>query len=115
MSTGSGTARKRLSSLAVGIVEIASECIQYMACSTSSRTRMTSSSSIAAPILREDPDGFDRQRVRVVVQRRDARALGERERLVPRDRGGDLEVVVAGERVDGLELALGADLVGDQR
>src|SRR5436190_23882867 len=103
MRTPSGTARKRLSSFAVGAVEIASECIQYIAWSTSSRTRRTSSSSIARPFLGELADRPDRRRVGVEVQRRDAGALGERKGLVEGNGGGDLEVVVGGKRPHRLE------------
>src|SRR5829696_10429187 len=89
--------------------------IQYMAWSTSSRMRRTSSSSIAHHPLGELGDRGHGRCLGRVVERRHAGPLGARHLVVERDQAGDLEVVGTRELLDGGPVALVADLVGDQR
>src|SRR5919199_697948 len=96
-----------------------------MACRTSSRILKTSSSSIShlsvssVSVYHFGPgEGANRRHRRSVgreVQRSGLGALGTGHVLVEGHDGGELEIVLSGELLYGLELALVADLVGDQR
>src|SRR4051794_6019530 len=115
-----GAARNRASSAADDRSARPSALIQYMACSTSSRTRRASSSLTATPVAGtigadtacDAADRLNGRRVGVEVERGGLGPLGLEEPLVVRDGRDDLQVMLRGELLDrGLVVAV-ADLVG---